>query len=351
MPPAVLHPRQQTDFLGHPGVEESILQSIRSGRLPHAWLITGPEGIGKATLAFRLARYLLAGAPSGYGLNVPESNHAARLIAAGAHPDLLVLERPYDEKKGRYFKNIPIEDVRGIAPFLHLTSSQGGWRVIIIDGADALNRFGGQQTLLKILEEPPEQSILILTAENPGMLLPTVHSRCRVLKLNALASDDLNRIAGETGILKGHEDAAAQLLTLAGGSASRLQRYSRNEAHLLFRSWCDFLKEPGNALLRLRLAEAWSSKLEDGITDTALEVIFNWLHSLVQAKARGEAPRAALAPEEPFIKSLYPALQLEGLLVLWESLQAQARQAEAANLDPKMMLLGMLDTTANALAA
>jgi DNA polymerase-3 subunit delta' len=314
-------------------------------------LITGPEGTGKATLAYRLARFLLANTGKAEDLSVPHHDPTAKLINSGAHPDLITLERGVDEKKGKVLKNIPIEEVRKIAPFLHLTSSQGGWRIVVVDGADALNRGGGQQTLLKILEEPPERSMLILTAEVPGMLLPTIRSRCRVLKLEALAPEDLRQISEGFGLADVEEPVRDALIRMSQGSAARLMRYSRNEAHVLFQNWCEFLGDPMNSLRRLRLAEAWSSKSEEGITDTAMEVMFNWLQGVVRSKATGKTHLPILAAEQPLITRLYGRLKLESLLELWENLKEQQRQMESANLDARAVLLGMLDRTAETLAA
>lgn len=344
------HPRNQIDLIGHSEAEQQIVQAAKEGRMPHAWLLVGPEGIGKATLAFRMARFFLSGQSVGDDLTVGVDNSAVKLMMAGSHPDLLVLERAMDDKKNKLHKNISIDDVRRIEPFLRLTSSQGFWRVAIVDSADTLSNEG-QNALLKILEEPPEHSLLILTAGNASALLPTIRSRCRVLRMDALSEKELRLLAGR---IKGLADNSAKLdfyIKAAEGSAARLLRYSTCEADVFYAAWCDFLKEPLNPHVRLSLAESWTERGNENLYATAREMMRAWLERLIAAKARGEIPQAFSDAEKPLLPSLYPKLQLARLLQLWENLEAQERQAETGNLDQKAVLLTMLDVTAQALAA
>lgn len=176
---AELTPRTNTALFGHDEAEATLLQDLTSGRLAHGWIISGPRGIGKATLAYRFARSLLAGEhPADM-----DSNHPVFLrVAAGSHVDLLVMEPLYDAKKEEYARDITVAQAREIAQFLSLTPGEGKWRVVIVDSADALN-VNGANAILKILEEPPPQAILLLISHNPGRLLPTIRSRCRQLRL------------------------------------------------------------------------------------------------------------------------------------------------------------------------
>ncbi len=179
MPP---DPRENPNLIGHAPAEAAIRDALQGGRLHHAWLITGPEGVGKATLAYRFARALLAGASA---LDMPASAPVFRRVAAGTHADLLTIEREWDEKKKRLKKQIAAETARMIPPFLHLTPAEGGWRVVILDGAEDLNPQSAN-ALLKVLEEPPARAVLMLVCSAPGRLLPTIRSRCRHLALAPL---------------------------------------------------------------------------------------------------------------------------------------------------------------------
>jgi DNA polymerase-3 subunit delta' len=186
-------PRENPRLIGHDGAERAILDALRGGRLHHAWLITGPEGVGKATLAYRFARRLLAGGAE--TLDLDPSHLVFRRVAAGTHADLLTIERDWDDKKKRLKKNIAAEAVREIPGFLHLTPAEGGWRVVIVDGAEDMNAHSAN-ALLKVLEEPPARAVLMLISATPGRLLPTIRSRCRMLALSPLADADMGRVLG-----------------------------------------------------------------------------------------------------------------------------------------------------------
>jgi DNA polymerase-3 subunit delta' len=329
------NPAQQTDLIGHEQAEAQLLQAANSGRLPHAWLITGAEGVGKATLAYRFAKYLLSGTKGGKNLSVAPNDASSKLVAAGSHPDLLVIERTFDEKKGRMQQDIPVENIREIANFLHLTGSQSNKRVVIIDGAGALNRFG-QNAVLKILEEPPEHSLIILTVESAGQLLPTIRSRTRTIKLGALKPDQL-RVLAQRSDLKADPKVLDFLIDISEGSAARLLRYAENDAHGLFVRWQSFLAAPSNRAARLQLAEACSGKDSEETFTAFLDIVFLWLHRTIKAQAMGKTGAGEL--------------RLDRLLALWEQLSEKAFIADHANLDRKAALLNMLDEAALALAA
>src|SRR5947209_6591439 len=186
-------PRANPILLGHPEAEATILAAIRAGRMHHAWLITGPEGIGKATLAYRFARRLLAGRPTEDSLALDPANPVFRRVAANSHSDMLTIERVFNEKTKRMKTQIAVEDVRKINGFMSLTPAEGGWRVVVVDGAEELNPASAN-ALLKILEEPPPRSVLLLVCAAPGRLLPTIRSRCRRLRLTPLADEPMDEL-------------------------------------------------------------------------------------------------------------------------------------------------------------
>jgi DNA polymerase-3 subunit delta' len=183
-------PRENQHLIGHGAAERAILDALGGGRLHHAWLITGADGVGKATLAYRFARRLLAGGAD--TLDMDAHHPVFRRVAAGTHADLLTVEREWDDKKKRMKKNIAADTVREVPGFLHLTPAEGGWRAVIVDGAEDMNTHSAN-ALLKVLEEPPPRAVLMLISATPGRLLPTIRSRCRHLPLAPLGAADLDR--------------------------------------------------------------------------------------------------------------------------------------------------------------
>ena len=220
------HPREAQQLFGHSEAEQELLQAYRSGRMPHAWLIGGPEGIGKATLAYRMARFVLAhpdpdaeAVKAAQSLTVPPDHSAARHIVAQAHSDLLVLERTVGDN-GKLRTEIAVADVRRTISFFGSTAGAGGWRVCIVDSVDELNRFG-TNALLKILEEPPAKSLLLLVSHVPGQVLPTIRSRCRRLLLRPLHPDDVVRAATTALGRAGEDNELRHAAALADGSVAR----------------------------------------------------------------------------------------------------------------------------------
>jgi len=222
------HPRETSALFGHAEAELALLEAYRSGRIPHAWLIGGAPGIGKATLAYRMARFVLAHpdprAPAvraAKSLALPAEDRTVRRIAAQGHPDLLVLERVINEKTGKLYTVVRVDDVRRTVPFFGSTAGEGGWRVAIVDTADELQYPQAANALLKILEEPPANALLLLVSHAPARLLPTLRSRCRRLLLRPLSPSDVARGAA---LALGRDANDAQLqeaAKLAEGSVGR----------------------------------------------------------------------------------------------------------------------------------
>ena len=190
-------------LFGHAEAEQALLEAYRCGRIPHAWLIGGESGIGKATLAYRMARFVLAhpdpavpAVQKATSLAVPADHPVARRVAGQAHSDLLVLERVVNEKTGKLFTVIRVDDVRRSVPFFGSTAGEGGWRVAIVDSVDELNKES-ENALLKVLEEPPPRALLLLVSHAPGRVLPTIRSRCRALA--AATAGRRRRGAGRRG--------------------------------------------------------------------------------------------------------------------------------------------------------
>jgi len=220
-------PRATAALFGHDEAEQALLSSYKSGRVPHAWLIGGSPGIGKATLAYRFARFVLAHpdprAPdvkSATSLAVDPAHPVARRIAAQAQGDLLVLERVVNEQTGKLYTVIRVDDVRRTVSFFGSTAGEGGWRIVIVDSVDDMQREGAN-ALLKVLEEPPQRTMLLLVSHSPGRELPTIRSRCRRLLLRPLAESEVTQaVTAATG--RDPENADVQeAARAADGSVAR----------------------------------------------------------------------------------------------------------------------------------
>ena len=205
--PEAPEPRANSYLIGQAAGESAFLDAWASGRLAHAWLLAGPRGIGKATLAFRMARFVLAqsAAPAGpdlFGgppppktLQLSPTDPVFRKVAAQGHPDLRVAERELNAKADKRATVIKVEQIREIISFIHLTPAESQWRVVVVDGADEMNDESAN-AVLKILEEPPKRSILFLVAHNADRLLPTIRSRCRRLDLRPLGVEQVATLIG-----------------------------------------------------------------------------------------------------------------------------------------------------------
>src|SRR5579863_7860492 len=220
------HPRMTNGLAGHALAEAALLAAYRSGRVPHAFLFGGAKGIGKATLAYRLARFVLAHpdptaaeVQAATSLAVDPSHPVARRIAARTHADLLILERTPNDK-GVMRQQIAVEDVYRTVSFFGSTAGEGGWRIAIVDSVDELNRFGAN-ALLKVLEEPPQRALLLLVSHSAARVPATLRSRCRILTLRPLAQAEVTAaVAAATGFAADDPDIAAAAAA-ADGSVAR----------------------------------------------------------------------------------------------------------------------------------
>ena len=342
-PPA---PRANPLLKGQDAAEAVLLQAFNSGRLPHAWLLTGPRGIGKATLAYRFARFLFAeGTGEGGGLfaaapaslAVAADHLAFRQVASGGYPDLLVVERGVDPRRKRQRREIVADDARGVADFLHLTSGRGGWRVVIVDGADTMNAHAAN-SLLKILEEPPKRSVLLLVSDNPGRLLPTIRSRCRMLPLKALEESLITELL-QTYRPDLSDNARTALAALGEGSIGRALDLAAGDGVALYKAM---------SVLLMRLPELDAEALH-GFADRVArlgaedsfgllaELLPAWLARLVSEGAQGEG--AVSAEERALMRRLAGRRGLDQWVEVWEKLTHLFAQAEGINLDRKQVVL------------
>jgi DNA polymerase-3 subunit delta' len=288
------HPRETSRLVGHEDALARVAQAIRSGRPPQAWLITGPPGIGKATLAYRIARYLLGFGATDKGpadLSVPVRDPASIQVSAASHPGLLVLKRSLHPDTGRLMNVISVNEIRRLGSFFGMTSGAGGWRVAIVDTADDMND-NSANAILKLLEEPPARAMLLLVANMPGRLLPTIRSRCQRIDLKPLASatvaSELTRLLPDA---KPKEREA--LARLSGGSIGMSLQLAGGEGVMLAEE-ADKLIESATApdIPALLALGDKVARLTDGIGDFG-GFILRTMSDRIRARAHGGAPHLA----------------------------------------------------------
>jgi DNA polymerase III subunit delta' len=337
------HPRETRDLFGHEAAELTLAQAFAGGRMHHAWLLAGRAGIGKATLAYRVARHVLARPEerdaAATSLQVPANSSAARQIMALAHPGLLVLRRPYDLRLKRFATSIPVDEVRRLRSFLGLTAEAGGWRAVIVDSADELN-VNAANALLKSLEEPPPRALFLLVSSQPSRLLPTIRSRCRRLDLAPLGRDSL-RQAVEAAMRAADADPPAaghwpQLERLAEGSVRLALQLANGGVELYGRV----------AQIVARLPEVdWPSAhaLADSLAgeEQRFETFFGLLLDLLARLARQRATGEGGAETELAVR-LIPKGRLPAWAETWQAILRDKSDADELNLDRKALIVRSL---------
>lgn len=348
------HPRETARLFGQQAAESAFLVAVETGRLHHGWLLTGPRGVGKATLAWRIARFLLATplqetdglfgdlpAPPDT-LDIPESHPVARRLRAGAEPGLFLLRRGPNDKGDRLSADIRVDEVRRLKSFLHLSAADGGRRVVIVDAADELN-INAANALLKLLEEPPAGAMLLLISHQPSGLLPTIRSRCRELRLPPLSPDDLALALTQTDTQVA--DPAA-LAVLSGGSAGEAIRLANLDGLALYaRIVALFGTLPRLDRPRaLALAEtAQRGAGAEGRLDLLLTLFDLFLSRLARAGILGQPGPEAAPGEATLLARLAPHDRAaRDWASLHETLGARARHGRAVNLDPSALVLDMI---------
>jgi DNA polymerase-3 subunit delta' len=325
------HPRSSYDLFGHQDAEQTLLDSYKSGRMPHAWLIGGPPGIGKATLAYRLARFVLAHPdPSGPDvqdaktLAVSPDNPVSHRVAAQSHGDLLTLERIIDEKKDKLFTEIRAEEARASVSFFGSTASEGGWRIAIIDPVDDLNRTSAN-AMLKVLEEPPPRALLLLVSHALSRVLPTIRSRCRRLMLRPLAAADIaHAVASITGNGPSDKDVKAAA-EASDGSVSRALAILDGSTLAVRQKVLDLLAQLPNPDPRAlhALGDALPVNEPEAL-EAFTDIVNDWLSARL---AQGEVDKAKAAR----------------LADAWDKINQSARDADAYNLDRRPLVFNVFN--------
>ena len=357
------HPRETGVLFGHAPAGAEFLQAFASGRLHHAWMLTGPKGVGKATLAWRLARFLLAtpeddggmfAAPPPTTLDIDPANPVARRLLQLAEPRHFLLRRGPNDKETALSQVISVDEVRKMKSFFALTAADGGRRTAIIDAVDEMNPAAAN-ALLKLLEEPPPNVTLFLIAHQPARLLPTIRSRCRELRLAPLGPQDLADALTQAGGDIAPEDRTA-LAELSGGSVGEAFRLTNLDGLKLYAA----LTRLFSTLPRLdrpqalALADRAAARGAAEAFDLIVTLVDLFLARLARFGATGQIPPEAAPHEAQLLHRLAPhspaARAWAGLAA---DLSSRARRGKAVNLDPAALLMDMLlkvDETAGSLA-
>ncbi|EBA15710.1 DNA polymerase III subunit delta' [Roseobacter sp. SK209-2-6] len=347
--PGAPHPRETLQLFGQEKAEQSFLDAFNSGRLHHGWLLTGPLGIGKATLAWRIARFLLATPPAEDGLfgapppatsmQVDPEHPVSHRIQALAEPGLAPISRSYNDK-GKLRDQIVVDDIRGLNRFFGLSSADGGRRVVIVDAADDMN-VSAANALLKMLEEPPARTTILLISHQPSRLLPTIRSRCRTLRLAPLTAEDMQVALAQAGAeLPAQTDHLAALSAGSVGAALRLINLGG------LRIYSELVQIAGSMprldrQRALALAEAAAQRGAAEKFELLLNLVEILLARLAYCGAAGQAPFPEAAEGEAQVLSrLSPNTQkARAWADLAAEASARARHGQAVNLDPASLVL------------
>lgn len=340
------HPRMAAQLFGQAGAERAFLDAWAGGRMHHAWLIAGPRGVGKATLAWRIARFLLATPVDGAApdtLEIDPAHPVARRLRARSESGLLLLRRPWDAKAKKLKTQITAEVTRELRSFFALSAGGDGRRVVIVDTADEMNETAAN-AVLKVLEEPPPRAVLLLVSHQPAALLPTIRSRCRSLPCAPLGPADLALALAQAGVTTAGADARA-LAILSGGSAGAAVQLLGEDGAALYADLVALLAAAPR-LDRPR-ARAWAERAgpwgKPATLAQSLSLVETLLARLARAGVAG-LPEAEAAPNEAaLLARLSPdARAARDWAALQQALSARNRRGAALNLDPAALLLDTL---------
>ncbi|MEP2641746.1 DNA polymerase III subunit delta' [Roseobacter sp.] len=348
------HPRDTAQIFGQDTAQQTFLDAFATGRLHHAWLLTGPRGVGKATLAWQIARFLLATPPLDedglFGappppetLHIDPDHPVARRIAAGAEPGLKAITRTPNPNTDRMRDQIVVDDIRALSGFFQLSATDGGRRVVIVDAADDMNTSAAN-ALLKMLEEPPERATLLLISHQPSGLLPTIRSRCRTLRLGTLAPADMARAFDQAQVdVSGGAEALAEL---AGGSVGAAIRLAALDGMITYGTLIRLIGSMPqfDRAAALKLAESAAARGAETKRDLLFDLIDLALSRLARTGATGHPPAIeAAAQEAATLTRLAPdQAAARAWAQIAQDTSARARHGIAVNLDPAALVLDTL---------
>jgi DNA polymerase III subunit delta' len=342
----VLLPRENADIIGHDDVMADFLLAYNKGKMPCGWLLSGSKGIGKATMAYRMARFMLyhgakkadvgfAAKTIATDLSIPQNSASFSKVAGLSHPDLLVLESGVEGLKSASGE-ILVDDARKIASFLHLTPSETMYRIVLIDSIDDMNP-NAANSILKLLEEPPAKAMFLLVSHAPGRLLPTIRSRVRHVKMQkpdaANAYAIFNKIAPEVTI-----GEAEELLYLASGSPGGAYDLHINKGLEIYENIAEII----NCLPRLDIAAI--GKLADKISGKANEKLWH-VFKLLLNKVVIDITRQKALGDAPYSRNIVPqrklsiAIGADNLVGIWQEINILLEEADNVHLDRKALLM------------
>jgi DNA polymerase-3 subunit delta' len=338
-------PEERAEWFGAPEAERVLLDAYRGGRMHHAWLIGGPLGIGKATLAYRFARFALAhpdpqapGLQTVTDLSLPATHPAFRKVAARAHPNLLALERPWDDKTSRYKTVLTVDEIRRTVSFFGSTAAESGWRIAIVDPADDMNP-NAANALLKMLEEPPTRSLFLIVSHAPGRLLPTIRSRCRHLDLAPLPAKAIE--AAIRSGPEGDDEDIGLAAALADGSLRRAILLVEEDGIATYRTFAALVSRlPDIDIAAMHaFADGLAGRGNDDGYYGFLDLFRGWLDRRVRRLPEPDGVRPSPASE---------ALPLARWAEVWEKVDQSAADADEYNLERKQVVLSVFMTLARA---
>lgn len=328
--PDIPEPAENPLLFGHDLARKSLAGAYRAGKLHHALLFAGRQGIGKATLAFHLAHHIFSHsdhrqAPADLA-EIDTASQSFRLVAQGAHPGLLHLSRPYVQRDKKFKTVITVDEVRRISRFLSLTPPDGGYRIVIVDPVDDMNT-NAANALLKNLEEPPPKTLFVLIAHSIGRLLPTIRSRCQTIQLEPLSADMLLQLLDHLGAASPENIEERNLLAERAGGSAREAILMTQFGGLEIAHMVDRIADTH------RFAVAEAHKLAEATVGRDREVQFTLFNHAILDRLSMNASRAAAAG------SVEKAARLAAL---WEEFSETVRQAEIFNLDRRQHVLSLL---------
>lgn len=329
---SIAAPNRSDLLLGHDAALARLMNAWQSGQMHHAWLLSGPLGIGKSTLAFHLARHVLHDPERKIATTRPDpaawSESLRGQVAIGAHPGLLHLTKPWDSEKKRFKTRLTVDEVRRIQSFYQMTSATSGWRITIIDAADDMNP-NAANALLKMLEEPPKKALFLVIAHGSRSLLPTIRSRCQLITMPGLGDDEVADIVRHQ-MPDVHKDALSKAVHLAKGSARQAFRILQGGVFEPFEAYrISVLEEPKSE------ADAWAQAhrtadllMRKGAEDAYslfIDLLLDWIGDRAR---RGEDRDLA---------------RLAAWAQVWDKANELVTTTDAFNLNRKQLILSLTD--------